>query len=165
MRQLKVLSLFDRLDRTRQALKELNIDCQYYVSDVGDNVIKFAKANHSDIIHLGDVRCLEISIEPFNWSGTIKDEFLLPNCDLITTGCDRKNMLHTNREFDLLIAGSLDDRPELFDEYLRILDEVQPKYHVINNVVKKLVNKRYEVVEISQPNNIKNILKHILKTK
>lgn len=172
MRQLKVLSLFDGLAGTRQALKELNIDCQYYASEIDKYAIKVAKANHSDIIHLGDVRDLEISIEPFDWSGTIKDEFLLPNGDLITTGCDRKNMLHTKGEFDLLIGGSpcqdlsiakkdrkglKGDRSSLFYEYLRILNEVRPKYFVLENVASMSKESKQEITKclatLLTPNN------------
>jgi site-specific DNA-cytosine methylase len=57
---MKVLSLFDGIAGCRQALKELNIDCEYYASEIDKHAIQVAKANHPDIVHIGDVRDIEI---------------------------------------------------------------------------------------------------------
>ena len=51
---MKVLSLFDGISGARQALKELNIDCEYYASEIDKYAIQVAKANHPDIKHIGD---------------------------------------------------------------------------------------------------------------
>ena len=54
---IEVLSLFDGIACLRQALKELNINVKtYYASEIDKNTIKVAKANHPDIIQIGDVR-------------------------------------------------------------------------------------------------------------
>jgi len=53
---MKVLSLFDGVSAARQALKELNIDCQYYASEIDKFAIQVSKANYDDIIHIGDVK-------------------------------------------------------------------------------------------------------------
>jgi len=54
--KIKLLSLFDGISGARQALKELNIDCEYYASEIDKYAIQIAKVNHPDIIQLGDVR-------------------------------------------------------------------------------------------------------------
>lgn len=49
---MRVLSLFDGIAGCRQALKELNIDCEYYASEIDKYAIQVAKANHPDIVIL-----------------------------------------------------------------------------------------------------------------
>ena len=56
MKKVKVLSLFDGVSGARQALKELNIDCEYHASEVDKFAIQVSKANHPDIVHIGDVK-------------------------------------------------------------------------------------------------------------
>lgn len=60
--KIKVLSLFDGIGGARQALKELNIDCEYYASEIDKWAIQVAKANHPDIVQLGDVKKLNINV-------------------------------------------------------------------------------------------------------
>lgn len=55
---MKVLSLFDGIGGARQALKELNIDCDYYASEIDKWAIQVAKANHPDINHIGNAKQL-----------------------------------------------------------------------------------------------------------
>lgn len=127
---MKVLSLFDGIAGAKQALKELNIDCNYYASEIDNYAMQVAKANHSDIIHIGDVKSL-FKYHHFN---------------------DGKHsqFYNINRgELDLLIGGSpcqdlsiakkdrkelQGDRSSLFYEYVRILNEVKPKYFILENV-------------------------------
>jgi site-specific DNA-cytosine methylase len=54
--KIKVLSLFDGIAGCRQALKELNIDCDYYASEIDKYAIKVANHNHPDIVQIGDVK-------------------------------------------------------------------------------------------------------------
>jgi len=58
---LKVLSLFDGISGARQALKELNIkvDC-YLSSEIDKYAIQVSRANHPDIIQIGDVKGIDI---------------------------------------------------------------------------------------------------------
>lgn len=137
--KLKVLSLFDGISGARQALNELGIESEYYASEVDKYAIQISKANHPDIIQLGDVK--DIKFSPMQ-------------------GLDSKNRLHnfcnlninnptdTITRFDLLIGGSpcqnlsiagngeglKGDKSSLFYEYVRVLKKVKPKYFVLENV-------------------------------
>jgi len=53
---IKVLSLFDGISGARQALKELNIDCAYYASEIDKFAIQVSKNNYPDIVQIGNVK-------------------------------------------------------------------------------------------------------------
>mgnify|MGYP003635712955 CR=1 FL=1 len=131
---MKVLSLFDGISGCRQALKELNIDCEYYASEIDKYSIQIAKANHPDINHIGDVKGLVIedgwlfhnqNNDPMQNGGSFKANF-----DLLIGGspCQDLSIAKKNRK------GLQGDRSSLFYEYLRILNEVKPKYFILENV-------------------------------
>ncbi len=111
---MNVLSLFDGIGGCRQALKELNIDCQYYASEIDKYAIQVAKANHSDIEHIGDVR----EVQEYS------------NIDLLIGGspCQDLSIAKKDRK------GLEGKRSGLFYEYLRILNETKPKYFILENV-------------------------------
>lgn len=118
---MKVLSLFDGISGCRQALKELNIDCEYYASEIDKYAIQVAKANHPDIIHIGDVKGITKGDEMF---------FYFNNFDLLIGGspCQDLSIAKKDRK------GLQGDRSSLFYEYVRILNEVKPKYFILENV-------------------------------
>jgi len=133
---MKILSLFDGVSGCRQALKELNIDCQYYASEIDKYAIQVAKANHSDIVHIGDVKQVKSDKYSLGWVEGEKR-------------CRLSFKKKSYNGFDLLIGGSpcqdlsiakkdrkglQGDRSSLFYEYLRILNEVKPKYFILENV-------------------------------
>ena len=141
---MKVLSLFDGISGCRQALKELNIDCQYYASEIDKYSIQIAKANHPDINHIGDVKNIYT-----DYTGKYPWQILRwgENGDMRYTSSRPPS--HKESEFDLLIGGSpcqdlsiakkdrkglKGDRSSLFYEYVRILNEVKPKYFILENV-------------------------------
>jgi DNA (cytosine-5)-methyltransferase 3A len=141
---MKVLSLFDGIAGCRQALKELNIDCEYYASEIDKYAIQIAKANHPDINHIGDVKNIYT-----DYTGKSPWQILRwgENEDMRYTSSRPPS--HEESEFDLLIGGSpcqdlsiakknrkglQGDRSSLFYEYLRILNEVKPKYFILENV-------------------------------
>jgi len=111
---MRVLSLFDGISGARQALKELNIDCEYYASEIDKYAMQISKANYPDIVQMGDVR---------NVGGSVID------VDLLIGGSPCQ---------DLSIAGNgkglEGKRSGLFFEYLRILNKVKPRYFVLENV-------------------------------
>lgn len=125
---MKILSLFDGISGCRQALKELNIDCQYYASEIDKYAIQIAKANHPDIIQLGDVKELD------NWNLVLNDLGGITNgrknhVDLLIGGFPCQSFsIAGNRK------GLEDERGQLFFEMIRILDEVKPKYFLFENV-------------------------------
>jgi len=144
--KIKLLSLFDGISGARQALKELNIDCDYYASEIDKYAIKVAKANHPDIKHIGDVKSIEIQYSDDGYSSPY---FIEDEIELIFTGLNDKINDDYLGKVDLLIGGSpcqdlsitkknrkglQGDRSSLFYEYLRILNEVKPKYFILENV-------------------------------
>lgn len=141
---MKVLSLFDGLGGARQALKEMDIDCEYYASEIDLYAIQIAKANHADINHIGDVRDIwfdysddgyptEYVIEGemtlntrLNGRGT---DYYLGGVNLLIGGfpCQSFSIAGNRKGFE-------DERGNLFFEALRILKEVKPKYFLFENV-------------------------------
>jgi len=113
-KKLRVISLFDGISGARQALKELNIDCDYYSSEIDKYAIQVSKANHPDIIQMGDVR---------NIGGSVVD------VDLLIGGfpCQSFSIAGNGK-------GLEDERGQLFFELLRILEQTKPKYFVFENV-------------------------------
>ncbi|MFZ9376726.1 MAG: DNA (cytosine-5-)-methyltransferase [Candidatus Fonsibacter ubiquis] len=127
---ITVLSLFDGISGAKQALKELNIDCEYYASEIDRYAIQVAKNNHPDIIHIGDVKGIEI-----------EDSYIFynQNIDLLIGGspCQDLSIAKKDRK------GLNGERSSLFYEYLRILNGAKPKYFILENVA-------------SMPNDAKN---------
>jgi DNA-cytosine methyltransferase len=131
--KLNILSIFDGIGGARQALKELNIDCQYYASEIDPFAIKVAMANHPDIKQLGGVKGLEIEDDwifynqdndPMQNGGSFKADI-----DLLVAGfpCQSFSIAGNQKGFD-------DERGGLFFELLRILEAVKPKYFLFENV-------------------------------
>lgn len=114
---MKILSLFDGVSIAQQALKESGIKIDaYYASEIDRYAISVAKHNHPEMIHVGSVVGLD--------SKQFTDIDLLiggsPCQDLSIAKKDRKGL-----------DGS---RSGLFYEYVRILNEVKPKYFILENV-------------------------------
>ena len=121
-REMKVLSLFDGMSCARIALDKANIPVtEYYASEIDKYAINVAKANHPDIIHLGDVQ--DISFK----EGDI---------DLLVGGSPCQGFSFAGRQLNFA-----DPRSKLFFEYVRILRETKPKYFLLENVRMK---KQYE---------------------
>lgn len=131
---IKVLSLFDGISGARQVLKELNIDCAYYASEIDKFAIEVSKNNHPDIIQIGNVKGI-----------IIEDDYIFYNQD----NDPMQNGGSFKSDMDLLIGGSPcqdlsvakrngkgleGERSGLFYEYLRILHKVKPRYFVLENV-------------------------------
>lgn len=113
---MKVLSLFDGISCGRQALHNIGITpAMYMASEIDKHAIKVSKDNWGNISHIGDVTKI-------SYPG----------------------------EFDLMIGGSpcqslsslgdgsgLNGKSGLFYHWLRIRDEVNPKYWLLENVKPK----------------------------
>lgn len=124
---MKVLSLFDGIGGCKQALKELNIDCRYYASEIDKYAIQVAKANHSDIEHIGDVR----EVKEYS------------NIDLLIGGspCQDLSIAKKDRK------GLEGKRSGLFYEYLRILNETKPKHFILENVASMSKADKQEITD------------------
>jgi DNA (cytosine-5)-methyltransferase 3A len=115
---MKILSLFDGMSVAQQALKDAGIPVEsYYASEIDEYAIAVTQSNFPRTAQIGSVTELK---------------------DLAPTMC-----------FDLLIGGSpcqdlsiakkdrqglSGSRSGLFWEYVRIRDEVKPKYFILENV-------------------------------
>jgi site-specific DNA-cytosine methylase len=113
---MNVLSLFDGMSCGRIALERCGhkVD-RYFASEIDKYAMKVAKANYPDIEHLGDVR----SVETDN----------LPDIDLLIGGSPCQGFSFAGRHLNFQ-----DQRSRLFFEYVRILEETQPRYFLLENV-------------------------------
>jgi site-specific DNA-cytosine methylase len=96
-------------------LKRSNISvANYYASEIDKYAIQVSKANHPEIIQLGNVT-------------TVKP---IPNLDLLIGGspCQDLSIAKKGRK------GLKGERSGLFWEYVRILEESKPKWFILENV-------------------------------
>ena len=113
---MNVLSLFDGMACGRIALERCGYNVtNYYASEIDKYAMKVAKANYPDIEHLGDVRSV------------ITDD--LPDIDLLIGGSPCQGFSFAGRHLNFQ-----DQRSRLFFEYVRILEETQPRYFLLENV-------------------------------
>ena len=112
---INVLSLFDGMSCGRIALDKLDIPCQYYASEIDKYAIKVSQANYPDTIQLGDVTQVY-------WKNKIK-------IDLLIGGSPCQGFSFAGKHLNFQ-----DDRSKLFFEYVRLLNEVKPKYFLLENV-------------------------------
>lgn len=141
---MKVLSLFDGISVARQALRNIGANVEvYYASETDEYAKAVTQSNFPSTIQVGSVT--EVAKMSY-------DEFV--NNNFLTNPYNKKMFLGNNsfvekREIDLLIGGSpcqdlsiakkdrkglSGERSGLFWEYVRILNEVKPKYFVLENV-------------------------------
>jgi len=113
---MNVLSLFDGMACGRIALERCGYNVtNYFASEIDKYAMKVAKANYPDIQHLGDVRSV------------ITDG--LPEIDLLIGGSPCQGFSFAGRHLNFE-----DQRSRLFFEYVRILEETQPRYFLLENV-------------------------------
>ena len=113
---LNVLSLFDGMRAGMLALERAGIKVKnYYASEIDKHAIKVSKANYPNIIQLGDVTSVDVST--------------LPKIDLLIGGSPCQSI-------STLGDGSgLEGTSGLFYQYLRLKQELNPKYFLLENVV------------------------------
>jgi len=133
---MKILSLFDGISCARVALDRANIPVEaYYASEIDKYAIQISQKNYPDITQIGNVT--DIDVSDFD------------SCGWETCFCwNQEEHLERNLPFDLLIGGSpcqdlsiagkreglAGKKSGLFYEYVRILNEVKPKYFILENV-------------------------------
>lgn len=118
MRKIRnVLSLFDGVACGKLALEKAGIEFEnYYASEIDPVCIAIAEKNHPDLISLGAVE---------NWQ-----EWNLKDIDLIIGGspCQGFSSQGHQLNFD-------DPRSKLFFTMVKIIQEFQPAYYMLENVV------------------------------
>ena len=122
MEKINVLSLFDGISCGHIALDKAGIPInKYYASEIDKYAIKVTNKNYPETINLGDVT-------------TVSGELFTEKIDLLIGGspCQGFSQAGKMKNFD-------DPRSKLFWEYVRILQEIKPKYFLLENVVMKQV--------------------------
>ena len=137
---MNVLSLFDGMSCGQQALERAGIKVDsYYASEVDPYAIQITMKNYPNTIQLGDVR---------NVNGNS-----LPSIDLLIGGspcqsfsfAGRRKGMSTKDEQEILTLDhylqlkeegfEFEGQSYLFWEYMRLLNEVKPKYFLLENVM------------------------------
>lgn len=138
---MKILSLFDWMACWYEALLRawIKID-KYYASEIDKYAIQIAQKNHPDIIEIGDVCKIWYRHDDIGENWWLFRDYKEYGVELI----DRWPI-------DLLIGGSPcqwfsvagkqlnfnDPRSKLFFEFLRLKEEIKPKYFLLENVKMK----------------------------
>jgi len=113
---MNILSLFDGISCGQIALNRANIPYDdYYASEIKPHAIKCTLDNYPNTIQLGDVTKIDVSN--------------LPNIDLLIGGSPCKGISRLNQNQE----GLEHSESRLFWEYIRLLDEVKPKYYLLEN--------------------------------
>ena len=115
---MNVLSLFDGMSGGQLALNRAYIEYyNYYAAEIDVNSIKVTQHNYPNTIQLGDVK---------NVKGCD-----LPSIELLIAGSPCQS-------FSTLGDGTgFNGKSGLFWEFIRILNEVKPRYFLLENVVMK----------------------------
>ena len=116
MKITNALGLFDGMSCGQIALERARIECDnYYASKIDKWAIEITQKNYPDTIQVGDI--CELSS---------KD---LPTIELLIGGspCQGFSLAGKQLNFD-------DERSKLFFEFLRLKDELNPKYWLLENV-------------------------------
>lgn len=126
MKIKNVLSLFDGISCGQEALKRAGIEYEnYYASEIDKNSIKVTQKRFPKTIQIGDVS--KINLEE------------LPEIDLILAGspCQGFSVAGNGLNFE-------HPKSKLFFEFVRVLEEVKPKYFLLENV--KMRNKWKDII-------------------
>lgn len=116
---MKILSLFDGISCARVALDRAGIPVEvYYASETDKYAMQVSTKNYPDIIQVGSV----VDFHP--------TPLICGKIDLLVAGspCQDLSIAKRNRK------GLDGERSGLFWEYVRILNEVKPKYFILENV-------------------------------
>ena len=116
---MNVLSLFDGMSCGQIALNKLKIKYDnYFASEIDKYAINVTQSNYPNTIQIGDITKIKTSN--------------LPQMDLLLGGspCQGFSFAGKQLNFD-------DPRSKLFFEYIRILNEIKPKYFLLENVKMK----------------------------
>lgn len=126
---MNVLSLFDGISCAKVALDNLGVKIEnYFSSEIDPHAIKVSKKNHPSIVQLGDIRNIDVTN--------------LPKIDLLIGGspCQDLSIAKNGKGLDGKKSG-------LFFEYLRIFNETNPTYFLLENVKNKWGNKMSEYLD------------------
>lgn len=113
---MNVLSLFDGMSCGQIALNRVGIEYDnYYASEIDKDAIKVTQHNYPNTIQVGDVTKL------FTTN--------LPKIDLLIGGSPCQGFSFAGKQLNFE-----DPRSKLFFEFVRLKNELQPKYFLLENV-------------------------------
>lgn len=128
---MKVLSLCDGMSCGRIALERSGIPVEeYYASEIKDIAIKVTMANYPDTIQIGDVRKVRYEDGVLH---TEKGDFTVGKIDLVMFGSPCQTFSVAIPTEHRIGFENLEKSGLFFDCY-RILQEVKPKYFLMENV-------------------------------
>ena len=126
-----VLSLFDGMSCGQIAFDKLGIKFdgtknKYFASEIKKSAIEVTKHNYPNTIHIGDVTKVSYSNGVLY---TENGEYEVGEIDYLVGGspCQGFSVAGKKLNFE-------DDRSKLFFEFVRLLNEIKPKYFLLENV-------------------------------
>lgn len=137
---MNILSLFDGMSCGQQAIQKTNLKIDnYFASEIDKFAIIVTNSNFPNTIQLGDVRNIDTTKLPkidlliggspcqsFSFAGKRKG---------MSTKCEQE-ILTFNQYLKLKNEGfEFEGQSYLFWEYIRILNETNPKFFLLENVL------------------------------
>src|SRR5699024_2716097 len=117
--KINVLSLFDGISCGQVALERAGIEVnKYFASEIDKHAIKVTQSNYPNTLQIGDVTKVK---------GTD-----LPRIDVLMGGRPCQGFSFSGKQLNFE-----DSRSKLFFEFVRLIEEVKPKYWLLENVVMK----------------------------
>lgn len=130
---MNILSLFDGMSCGQIALKQLGIEYEnYFASEIKPHAIKVTQHNFPNTVQLGDIRNI--------------DGYKLPKISILMGGSPCKGISRLNQNQE----GLYHNESSLFYEYIRIKNEVNPDYFLLENTHgnKKATNTITEILGV-----------------
>lgn len=128
--KLNVLSLFDGISCGQIALERAGIKVnKYYSSEIDTDAIKVTQYNYPNTIQIGDITKIKYKD---NKLYTEKGIFDIGQIDLIIGGSPCQGFSTAGK-----MLNFKDERSILFFEFVRLLNEIKPKYFLLENVKMK----------------------------
>lgn len=127
-RKIKVLSLFDGMSCGQIAFDRLGIDVEYYASEINQASMRVTKKNYPNTTFVGDITKLSFK------GGTLYSEygeFNVGNFDFVIGGSPCQSISNLGD------GSGLDGKSGLFFHWLRLKEEIDPEYFLLENVLGK----------------------------
>lgn len=130
---MKVLSLCDGISCGYMALEKIGIKIEeYYASEIKPEAIKHSSLNFPNIIHIGDVKKITYKNGMLN----TEEGAFFAKIDLVIFGSPCQSFSRAMKS-DMRVGLEDDMRSGIFLDCKRVLDEVKPKYFLMENVIMK----------------------------
>lgn len=142
---MNVLSLFDGISCGQVALERAGIKVdKYYASEIDKYAIQVTQKNYPDTVQIGDVTKIHYENGILEYENVMQD---VGRIDLVIGGSPCQDISNMNKEQ----KGLDGEKSGLFYHYLRLLNEVKPKWFLLENVVgkKDAINTITELMKVN----------------